>query len=44
MEEAQEGQLDYFDGDWCDIQWDGKTLFWFFRPEDRALFTLTWLT
>jgi len=43
LDEAREGWLDYFEGDWCDLRDDGKLLFWFFRTEDRALFTLTWL-
>ncbi len=46
LSEAMEGWLDYFDGDWCGLfdELDrSKYLFWFFRKEDRALFTLTWL-
>jgi len=44
--EAMDGWLDYFDGDWGHFPDDfdeGRYLFWFFRKEDRALFTLTWL-
>jgi hypothetical protein len=44
LQEAQEGWLDYFDGDWAvdynphDTGW----LFWFARKSDRVLFQLTW--
>lgn len=49
--EAEEGWLDYFEGDWAhttifdDDAPPGRNTysFWFARPEDRTLFTLTWL-
>ena len=46
LSEAMEGWLDYFEGDWSDFPNDfnsGQYLFWFARPGDRTLFTLTWL-
>ena len=44
--EAMDGQLDYFDGDWQDFvnHLDlSQYLFWFYKKQDRTLFTLTWL-
>lgn len=46
LKDAMEGWLDHLDGDWCDLYDDldrTKYLFWFYRDEDRVLFTLTWL-
>jgi len=42
IQEAQEGWLDYFDGDWCDLRYDGKLVFWFAREQDRMEFLLSW--
>lgn len=43
--EAEEGWLDYFDGDWA-VTYDPNStgwLFWFEKKADRMLFQLTWL-
>lgn len=43
--EAEEGWLDYFDGEWV-VTYDPSSLswlFWFEKKADRTLFQLTWL-
>jgi hypothetical protein len=47
IHEAEEGWIDYFEGDWAAdrIANDGDAVmsFWFARREDLLLFKLTWL-
>ena len=44
VHEAQEGWLDYFDGDWCMSWYATKAtwVFWFSSQSRLAQFTLTW--
>jgi len=45
VNEAQEGQLDYFDGDWCGIWCDfpgTDWIFWFSTQDRLTQFTLSW--
>lgn len=43
--EAEEGWLDYFDGEWAITHDPNSTgwIFWFGKKADRTLFQLTWL-
>lgn len=48
FQEAQEGWIDYFDGDWQLIQHNGAHdmpagwVFWFANKSDQTQFQLTW--
>lgn len=41
--EAEEGWIDYFEGDWASDTVDEGYSYWFARKQDQALFKLTWL-
>jgi hypothetical protein len=44
LHEAQEGWIDYLEGDWAhEWQFLGGVSFWFWRKKDAVLFQLTWL-
>ena len=43
MYEAEEGWIDYIEGDWASDTIDDGYSYWFARKQDRALFKLTWL-
>jgi len=43
IHEAEEGWIDYFDGEWAhEWQYLGGISFWFARKRDAVLFQLTW--